>query len=128
MYQLDKCIFVTNNDRAAAEFSDRAEQIVLLEDYREVLVTVRDLIYAGHKLLSHPQASSLKPNQTPYRTVLVYGEVGKVDFNDVSLIEKAIETFDKWQEIRHTPVYNEKIAYDYKTIDLSMIENIIPKL
>ena len=128
MYQLDKCIFVTNNDRAAAEFSDRAGKIILLENYRDVLVQVRDLIYAGHKLLSHPQASSLKPNQTPYRTILVYGEVGTVDFNDVSLIEKAIETFDKWQEIRHTPVYNEKIAYDYKTIDLSMIENIIPKL
>ncbi len=128
MYQLDKCIFVTNNDRAAAEFGDRAQQVILLENYRDVLVQVRDLIYAGHKLLSHPQASSLKPNQTPYRTILVYGETQSMDFNDVSLIEKAIETFDKWQDIRQTPVYNEKIAYDYKTIDLSMIENIIPKL
>ena len=128
MYQLDKCIFVTNNDRAAAAFGDRAKQIVLLENYRDVLVQARDLIYAGHKLLSHPQASSLKPNQTPYRTILVYGEKGSVNFDDVALIEKAIETFDKWQDIRHTPAYCEKIAYDYKTIDLSMIENIIPKL
>ena len=79
MYQLDKCIFVTNNDRAAEEFSGRAAKIILLEDYRDVLVQVRDLIYAGHKLLSHPQASSLKPNQTPYRTILVYGEQERVN-------------------------------------------------
>lgn len=128
MYNLDQCIFVTNNDRAAEKFSSRAQQVILLENYRDVLVQARDLIYAGHKLLSHPQCSSLKPNQTPYRTIVIYGVRQKVDFNDVSLIEKAIETYDKWQDIRATPVYNEKIAYDYKTIDLSMIENIIPKL
>ena len=28
----------------------------------------------------------------------------------------------------HMAKYDEKIAYDYKTIDLSMIENVIPKL
>lgn len=128
MYNLDQCIFVTNNDRVAQKFGSQAQQVILLEGYREVLIQARDLIYAGHKLLSHPQSSSLKPNQTPYRTIVIYGVCQNVDFHDVSLIEKAIETYDKWQDIRPTPVYHEKIAWDYKTIDLSMIENIIPKL
>ncbi len=128
MYHLDQCIFVTNNDRAAEKFRNQAREVILLENYRDVLIRARDLIYSGHKLLSHPQASSLKPNQTPYRTIMIYGVRGEISFDDVNLIEKAIEAYDKWQDIRQTPVYHEKIAYDYKTIDLSMIENIIPKL
>lgn len=99
-----------------------------MEEYRDVLLKARDLIYAGHKLLTHPQASSLKPNQTPYRSILLYGEKQALDTDAVMLIEKAIENFDKWQDIRQTPEYNAKIANDYKTIDLSMIENIISKL
>lgn len=128
MYNLDHCIFVTNNDRVMEKFGESAGEVRLLEDYRDVLVAARDLIYAGHKLLTHPQASSLKPNQTPYRTVLLYGETGELDSEAVMLIEQAIENFDKWQEICQTPQYDPKIANDYKTIDLSMIENIIPKL
>ena len=44
------------------------------------------------------------------------------------LIEKAIETYGKWNAIKKVPEYDGKIAYDYKTIDLSMIENVIPRL
>lgn len=128
MYNLDQCIFVTNNDRVAAKFENSAKEILFLEDYRDVLIKARDLIYEGCKLLTHPQASSLKPNQTPYRSILLYGEKQKLDSESVMLIEKAIENYDKWQDIRKTPVYDPKIANDYKTIDLSVIENIIPKL
>ena len=86
------------------------------------------MIYTHHKLLTHPQASSLKPNQTPYRSILLYQEGVKENTEDILLIEKAIEVFDKWNEIRRVPAYDEKIAYDFKTIDLSMIENVISRL
>ena len=46
----------------------------------------------------------------------------------ISVIEEAIEAFNKWTAIKKVPKYDEKIAYEYKTIDLSMIENVIPKL
>lgn len=128
MFELGKCILVTNNDRAAEKWGDKVEQVVLVETYEEVLLKARDLIHTNHKLLTHPQASSLKPNQTPYRTILLYGESGSVDGEDVCLIEKAIETYGKWNAIKKVPEYDGKIAYDYKTIDLSMIENVIPRL
>ena len=44
------------------------------------------------------------------------------------LIENALETYEKWNSIKKIPEYDEKTAYDYKTIDLSMIENVIPRL
>ena len=38
-------------------------EVLLLDSYRDVLLKVRDLVYDRHILLTHPQASSLKPNQ-----------------------------------------------------------------
>lgn len=92
--------------------------------------TVKDQGFDSYKPQASdpPQASSLKPNQTPYRTILLYSEAGKSDAGDIRLIEEAIEAFNKWTAIKKVPKYDEKIAYDYKTIDLSMIENVIPKL
>ena len=128
MFDLGKCILVTNNDRAADKWGDRVEQVFLLDTYEEVLMKARDLVHTNHKLLTHPQASSLKPNQTPYRTILLYDGGEKSQAGDICLIEEAIEAFNKWNAIKKAPKYDEKIAYDYKTIDLSMIENVIPKL
>ena len=128
MFDLGKCILVTNNDRAAEKWGDKVEQVVLVETYEEVLLKARDLIHTKHKLLTHPQASSLKPNQTPYRTILLYQQTEEDNTGDVCLIEEAMETFEKWNRIRQTPEYGENVDYDYKTIDLSMIENVIPRL
>lgn len=128
MFDLGKCILVTNNDRAEEKWEGQAGQVILVETYEEVLIKARDLIHTGHKLLTHPQASSLKPNQTPYRTVLLYSEGDKNNAEDIRLIEEAIAAYQKWTAIHKPPKYDEKIAYDYKTIDLSMIENVIPKL
>lgn len=128
MYDLEKCILVTNNDRAAEKWKDCVAQVCMTETYREVLEKTRDLIHARHKLLTHPQASSLKPNQTQYRTILLYQETGELKMHDLHLIESAIEAFEKWIAVRKPQSYDEKIEYDYKTIDISMIENVIPKL
>ncbi len=128
MYDLQKCIIVTNNDRVVDKWDGMVDQMHMVETYEQVLYKVRDLIHTGHKLLTHPQASSLKPNQTPYRTMIVYGEKETISMEDIALIEKAIETFWKWNEIKKTPEYSETISEDYKTIDLSMIENVIPRL
>jgi len=106
-----------------AEYEDSFTRLLFV-----FILKTRDLIHTNHKLLTHPQASSLKPNQTPYRTILLYNETGKSDAGDIRLIEEAIEAFNKWTAIKKVPKYDEKIAYDYKTIDLSMIENVIPKL
>lgn len=128
MFNLKNCILVTNNDRAAEKFRSSMKEIYLLDHYEEVLMKARDLIHTNHKLLTHPQASSLKPNQTPYRSILLYDEGGRDNISDILLIEEAIGAYEKWTAIKKVPKYDETIEFDYKTIDLSMIENVIPKL
>ena len=128
MWELKKAILVTNNPRVYEKYKNETN-VELLHSYEEVLFRVRDLVYDRHILLTHPQASSLKPNQTPYRSVVVYPKGAEGNMKDVMLIEKCIETFRQWQEIAPTPKhYEEKVAYDFQTIDLSVVDNIIPRI
>lgn len=128
MWNMEKVTLVTNNDRVYKKYKDDME-VILLDSYRDVLIKVRDLVYDRHILLTHPQASSLKPNQTPFRSVMVYPKGSEDNMKDIMLIEKCIETYDQWQEIAATPDHYQKLVEeDFKTIDLSVIENIVPRL
>ena len=121
MWNPDKAIIITNNDRVYEKYK-KEMQVILLDSYEDVLIKTRDMVYNRHILLTHPQASSLKPNQTPYRSVVVYPKGEEDNMKDIMLIEKCIETYRQWQEIAPTPKnYAEKVANDFKTIDLSVI-------
>ena len=85
MWEIEKATLITNNDRVYEKYKDELK-VILLDTYEEVLIKVRDMVYDKHILLTHPQASSLKPNQTPYRSVAVYPR-GKADnMKDILLI------------------------------------------
>ena len=128
MWDLEKATLITNNDRVYEKYKNQLE-VILLDTYEEVLIKTRDMVYDRHVLLTHPQASSLKPNQTPYRSIVVYPKGTDDNTDDILLIEKCIETFRQWQEIAPTPTnYEDKVAYDFKTIDLSVVDNIIPRI
>lgn len=127
MFELKKAILVTNNDRVYDKYKGRLT-CVYTESYEDTLIKVRDYVYDRHKLLTHPQASSLKPNQTPYRSVVVYPAY-EYNTKDILLIEKCIEVFNSWQNIARTPSdYKENVREDFKTIDLSVIDNIMDRI
>lgn len=128
MWELKEAILVTNNDRVYEKYKDTVK-VLYMQSYEEVLVKVRDLVYDRHVLLTHPQASSLKPNQTPYRSVIVYPKRKEDNTEDILLIEKCLETYYQWQKIASTPKkYEERVMEDFKTIDLSVIDNVIPRI
>ena len=58
--------------------------------YREILTLVRDKVYLGHTLYTHPLAGSVKPNETPFRSVALTEEPGPLDLESLELIEKAL--------------------------------------
>lgn len=128
MWKLEDTILVTNNNRVYEKYKD-ITNVILVASYEAVLIKVRDLVYDRHVLLTHPQASSLKPNQTPYRSVAVYPKGDEDNTKDIMLIEKCIETYRQWQDIAPTPTnYEERVANDFKTIDLSVVDNFMPRI
>lgn len=90
---------------------------------REVFVKARDLIHLGHTLLSHPLAGSIKPNETPYRSLLISAKAEKLDFDSLSHIEGAIRKYDQFQRDRQTPEYPERILKDFQVVDFTLFQS-----
>lgn len=104
---MDKTI-ITNNSKVYNKYKDSYQVVYLVEgSYTDVLYSTRDFVHQGYKLLTHPMAGSLKPNQTPYKTVIAQRSE-KTDFESVELIESSLEAALKFLRFKKTPKWNEK--------------------
>jgi hypothetical protein len=124
-----KSLLVTNNKEVNEKFKDKMD-VIYLEDYKylEVLEFVRDKLHEGHLLLTHPLSSSIKPNETPYKSIMISKETTDLDIDGLAIIEDSILGTKKFMEIKPTPAWNEKVLEDFRVIDLSLMENVIEKL
>ncbi len=132
---MNQAVIVTNNDKVYQKHQGRLAVLFLPDgDYLAVLEKARDLIHQGAALLSHPQSGSMKPNQTPYRSVLLSwespaAEGGRrptpTDTESVLLIESSIETARKFLAAKKTPPWPAAVKEDFKTVDLSIIDSAI---
>ncbi|MCL2078673.1 MAG: GrdX family protein [Oscillospiraceae bacterium] len=129
-------IIVTNNPLVKSAYEARYQVIFEDTDILGILTKTRDLVHKGHTLLTHPLSGSVKPNETPYKTVLLsaFGKGGvdnkkpadmmpasvfpQTDALSVDIIGQCIETALKFPPKR---VAGEHKA-DLQTIDLSLIE------
>ena len=128
MWDLKEATIITNNNYVFDKYKNDTN-VILGDNYEDVLIKTRDLVYDKHVLLTHPQASSLKPNQTPYRSVIVYPKGEEDNTDSIMMIDKCIQVYREWQEISPSPKsYAPKVEHDFKTIDLSVIENVIPRI
>ncbi|MFS8542191.1 MAG: GrdX family protein, partial [Tissierellales bacterium] len=97
--------------------------------YLDVLEYVRNKIHEGHVLITHPLSGSIKPNETPYKTIMISKKKeDSVDFNSVVIIEDSIATAKKFLKDKPTPNWPERVLEDFKIIDLSLIENAINRM
>lgn len=124
-----KSILITNNELIYEKYKDSME-IIYDENflYLDILKIVRDKIHLGHKLLTHPLSGSVKPNETPYKTIIISEEKHNLDSSGLSIIEESILATKKFLNDRKTPAWSEKILDDFKIIDLSLIEPVLEKI
>ena len=116
---------VTNNPQCYEKYRDRCT--VEYDEswtYLDVLVRVRDHVHAGSQIITHPMAGSLKPNQTPYRSVVLAADTieDKEPFNDLLLIENSIDAHNKFMRNRKLSDWPPEIRRDFQTVDLSLID------
>ena len=103
MLNKKKNIIITNNPKILEEISDKNIEISYFEqaDFMEISYKARDFIHLGYKLLTHPIVSSIKPYETPYKTIVLAYNNGEIDLEsidedfkliDYKLISEAIES------------------------------------
>jgi len=130
-------ILVTNNPLVQEQYKDILKVDFLDAGLLDVLIRVRDLVHKGHRLLTHPLSGSVKPNETPYKSVLltsskeitvqqpekeeISGAVTKLrtDSQSVRIIEECIQTVQKFPQ-ENIP---EQYLNDLQTVDLSLIRS-----
>jgi hypothetical protein len=124
-----KNILVTNNPDVRDKFQDRF-QVDYLENkgYTQVLEHIRDMVHQGHQLLTHPLSGSIKPNETPYKSVILSSKKGELDSSGLSIVEDSIISARKFITNRPTPDWPDHVLEDFRVIDLSLMENVIEKL
>ncbi|HHU03985.1 MAG: GrdX family protein [Saccharofermentanales bacterium] len=116
---------VTNNPliREALE-SSIAVSYYAEDSHRDLLERVRDLVHSGYRILTHPLAGSVKPWETPYRSVMITTDrEDKTDMLSLEVIEQALFAIEK-SETR--PVLDEKVLKDFQLVDLSLIQSALP--
>ena len=112
-------IAITNNPAVRDRGSGPVEYYDT--DYLGVLNIVRDRIHLGHKLLTHPLSGSVKPGETPYKTVIISAEKSNLDEEALSIIEDSIQTCHKFTAGSIERNLNAEVLKDFQLIDYSLI-------
>ncbi len=119
---------LTNNPLVAEAFSETF-LIELLPSYsdREILMLARDRVHLGHKILTAPLSGSVKPWETPYRSVLMTTEPADgVDHFSLRNMESALAAI---QHVKASPkAVDSAVDRDFQIVDLSLIESALPSL
>ena len=118
-------IAITNNTAFLEKYENEFDINYYDTDLRSILVIVRDMVHEGHIILTHPLSGSVKPKETPLKTVFLTKKKGALDADSLTLIENAIITCDKFIDRK---ISYERALEDFQLIDLSLAESALPGL
>lgn len=119
-------IVITNNSMSMEHFKDEYDVVFIEGTLMDVMRAARDMIHKGHRLLTHPLAGSIKPNQTPFKTiVLTLKPEPEVDLASLEYIENSMETSERLLKNRPLRDWPETVLKDYRLIDYDLIKNAL---
>lgn len=124
-----KNILITNNKMVSEKYGEEITLIYLDDlDMLKVLEVVRDKIHLGHELLTHPLSGSIKPNESPFKSVIISDEIGAINFESLRIIEDSIATARKFLSQKKVRDWPDRILNDFRVIDYSLIASGIESM
>ena len=115
-----KYIIITNNPLVKEKYVDKEVEF-FDKKYQEILQEVKNRIALGHKLLTHPLSGSVKPKETPYKSIMISKEKEYVDLDSLELIESAIATCEKFKE--RSDKWTPQVLKDFQLVDFTLIDS-----
>lgn len=114
---------ITNNFKVNERLNTQAD-IEYYEDstYLDILIKVRDYVQNGYRLLTHPLSGSIKPDETPFKSVMIE-KYHTTDFDSITIIATAIEKADLMIKESKVKEYNDKLIDDFSEIDYGLIKS-----
>lgn len=112
---------LTNNPLVRDRLKDKKEVVYREVSYEDILREARDRVYRGYRLLSHPLSGSVKPNETPYKSIMIGRRKEEIDAQSVRIIESAIESCRKF--VFKSDKYKPEVYKDFQLIDWTLLES-----
>lgn len=122
-------IIFTNNPLVVEKFKHLNLFYLENKQLLDVLIAVRDKVHNGAKLLTHPLTGSIKPDETPFKSIIVNIDCNnKLDLNSLEMISNSIEVVEKFLKGKNKKIYTEGILKDFQIIDLAIITSGIESM
>lgn len=118
----NKILIITNNTEVERLYKDRFPIKLNEGSYYDVLLEVRNFLHQGYELITHPLMGSVKPNETPYRSIIIKQASG-IDLQSVEIIESSIQTYEKFERMQKSPKWSQRILEDFQFVDLRLFES-----
>lgn len=122
-------IIVTNNPQTRDFFQknnlEQHYELCWVQGFTEnVLLKVRDLCHTNHQLITHPLTGSIKPNQTPYKTIVI-DQTSTLSIDSILMAEeslsKTLDLLKSWPR----PKFLAKFLDDFSTIDFDFFKSYL---
>jgi hypothetical protein len=123
-----RVIVVTNNPQVSEKYGKTYPITWVDGDVIDVLKQVRDFVHNGQKLFSHPLSGSIKPNETPYKSVLMSANKFALDFDSLRIIENSIALTEKFPVRFDKKTLPESILNDFQKVDCSLITSALTSI
>ena len=118
------CI-ITNNPKCYERYNAEMKVEYLSDGkYLDVLLRVQSYIHDHWCLVTHPLAGSIKPNQIPYRSIIIKDKAYDQDeyFQSCVMIENSIETYHRIMRGKPVVDWPERMLDDFQDADLSLFD------
>jgi hypothetical protein len=123
----ENVIIFTNNEAVLEKYKDMLDITFVDGKYMDVLKSVRDMVHKGSKLVSHPLMGSVKPNETPFRSIII-SRGDMLDVESLTIIESSIAATEKFLRDNPTACWNEKVLEDFRFVDLKLFESALESM
>lgn len=122
-------ILITNNPLVNKKYFENIEKRYLENaDLLNVLYYARNRIHEGHQLLTHPLSGSVKPNQTPYKSIVLSRDKSTLDTESLKLMEDSIAIASKLINEKKAQAWSKEILEDFQLIDMDLITSGIESM
>ena len=119
-----KYFVLTNNPMVREKVAPGKKVVFERGDMRHLFEEAQGYVARGHRLLTHPLSGSVKPGETPYKSMLMAADAAPgVDANSCRLLANALDACGKFADKTH--LYNEKTLHDLQIVDYSLLEGAI---
>lgn len=119
-------LVVTNNPLVRRQID--IETCWIEGDCQEVIRQVYNRVAMGHLLVSHPLAGSIKPNQNPYKSILITKITGEVDMEGLKLTENCLRKAEELMENKIRIDLQAAYEYDLQLVDQGLIRSALQSI